>query len=1011
MKKKIWGAGCIIAALIAAPMYGASKGVAVRADEYEPQAGDVAINEENFPDEYFREWISENLDATPDGVLTKSEISLVTRIDCKDSHIADLTGVKFFTNLESLDCRNNVIEELDLSGMPYLENFLAGYNVLSKIDASNCKKLTFWGINYGYGNKMSVEDTMWNCTDKTGIYAYSYYYGNPLKSVDFSGCISLEVFVNTNDTLTEADFSGCTALKKINLTNKQIESINITGCSNLEEVHLAENEMQTLDLTGCQKLRILELYSNKFVTIDLTPCPNLEELNINANQLKNIDVSSNKLLRQLVCKENQLVSLDVSNHAMLDDFSCRFNNIKTLNLSGCKKLTDLSYIHEDNPLESLDLSDCISLNEFSINDTPLISVDLSRCSGLVRVDLSNNQLEEISLDGCDHLQELNVYNNNLEDLDISTCKRLETLDCRLNYLTKKPSASNLTVKFDPQKILEAPSGFKVETVSEESVTLAWDDAGEDIHYELFRSDSKDDGYISIYSADRCTSYTDEDLNPNTTYYYKLRLWISVDRIVIESPFSDTLEAKTKALPTPTPTETPSPTPNPVTPTPTPVVKKTGIKIDEEHFPDKAFRKYVSESIDKDSNGLLSQDEITITDFMDVSEQGIQSIKGIEYFADLKWLGCEHNSISTIDVSKNAKLTSLWCGDNKITGLVINPNLMYLECNDNLLTSLDVSKNKELDVLVAHHNKLASLDISNCKVKGVVDDDYLEFVEKEDFYAYIDPEKNEYYLSFDKTTKIIGANVPVPSTGSIADFVERLYTVALGRPSEKEGKEYWVKEITNGNKTGADCGLFFLTSEEFNNRGLSIENFVETLYQTFFGRASEPNGKAYWVGELKSGRKSRADVIWGFIDSKEWCNICADYGVKSGAPTAKAEHASQNAIDFATRLYTCCLGRASEEGGLKYWSLALTNLEQTGCSAAKLFFTSEEFVKFKLKDDEYVRRLYTTFMGREPAKDEIAYWIGEIKKGSQTRYSIMQFFGQSPEFTNICKKYGIDRGTI
>ena len=63
------------------------------------------------------------------------------------------------------------------------------------------------------------------------------------------------------------------------------------------------------------------------------------------------------------------------------------------------------------------------------------------------------------------------------------------------------------------------------------------------------------------------------------------------------------------------------------------------------------------------------------------------------------------------------------------------------------------------------------------------------------------------------------------------------------------------------------------------------------------------------------------------------------------------------------------------------------------------------------DDEYVRRLYTTFMGREPAAEEITYWTGEIKKGTQTRYSIMQFFGQSPEFTDICKKYGIDRGSI
>ena len=253
--------------------------------------------------------------------------------------------------------------------------------------------------------------------------------------------------------------------------------------------------------------------------------------------------------------------------------------------------------------------------------------------------------------------------------------------------------------------------------------------------------------------------------------------------------------------------------------------------------------------------------------------------------------------------------------------------------------------------------------------------------------------------------------PTPAR-SIAEFIERLYTVALDRASEPEGKAFWVNEIESGNRTGGDCAYFFLIeAEEFLNRGLTDEDFVETLYLTFFDRDSEAEGKAFWVGELKKGKMTRINVIWGFIDSREWCNLCADYGVKSGAPTAKAEHASQNAIDFATRLYTCCLGRDPEEGGLKYWSLALTNLEETGCSAAGSFFGSEEFKILKTSDVEYVERLYSTFMGRDAQTSEVSYWTSELKRNTQTRYSILQFFGQSQEFTEICKKYGIDQGMI
>jgi len=248
--------------------------------------------------------------------------------------------------------------------------------------------------------------------------------------------------------------------------------------------------------------------------------------------------------------------------------------------------------------------------------------------------------------------------------------------------------------------------------------------------------------------------------------------------------------------------------------------------------------------------------------------------------------------------------------------------------------------------------------------------------------------------------------------TFTDFVERLYVVALGRASEPAGKKFWVEKVENGEYNGADCARFFLLeAPEFMNRGLSVDEFVEILYKTFFDRESEAAGKKGWVDAINSGKMTRAVVVENFIESTEWCNICATYGVRSGAKWHKAEFASKNAISFATRLYTCCLGRDPEEKGLQYWALALTNIEQTGCSAAKEFFKSEEFSNLKLKDDEYIRRLYTTFMDREPEASEVAYWAGEIKAGTQNRDSVLAFFGQSEEFTKICKKYGIERGTI
>ena len=157
--------------------------------------------------------------------------------------------------------------------------------------------------------------------------------------------------------------------------------------------------------------------------------------------------------------------------------------------------------------------------------------------------------------------------------------------------------------------------------------------------------------------------------------------------------------------------------------------------------------------------------------------------------------------------------------------------------------------------------------------------------------------------------------------------------------------------------------------------------------------------------------SRAVVVENFIESTEWCNICAKYGVKSGAKYHKATIPSANAKAFATRLYTQCLGRKPEAKGLEYWALALTNLEQTGCAAAREFFESKEFVNLKTSNEEYVKRLYKTFMGRTPASDEVSYWAGQLKSKKMTRRQVLAFFGSCDEFTAICAKYGIDRGTI
>ena len=273
--------------------------------------------------------------------------------------------------------------------------------------------------------------------------------------------------------------------------------------------------------------------------------------------------------------------------------------------------------------------------------------------------------------------------------------------------------------------------------------------------------------------------------------------------------------------------------------------------------------------------------------------------------------------------------------------------------------------------------------------------------------YIDGDDTDFeWIAYNGMTYKVKNSSTAGKKADFSDFVERLYVVALCRDSEKAGKDFWCEHVGNGELTGADCARCFLTSEEFKGRELDNSAFVKTLYRVFFNREAleDPEGFKFWLDSLES--TSRENVIEGFINSPEWVDVCSRYGVKSGSNYKKTV-ASDNAIAFATRLYTECLGRDPEEGGLKYWSLGLTNQELTGTKAAREFFYSEEFKSLGVDNNEYVNRLYKTFMGRDPEEDGFNYWMNALSNG-MTRDEVFDFFSTCQEFTDICKEYSIIR---
>ena len=244
--------------------------------------------------------------------------------------------------------------------------------------------------------------------------------------------------------------------------------------------------------------------------------------------------------------------------------------------------------------------------------------------------------------------------------------------------------------------------------------------------------------------------------------------------------------------------------------------------------------------------------------------------------------------------------------------------------------------------------------------------------------------------------------PYDAKTDIRGFVERLYNYVLGRASEPGGIDYWTDELYCFRQTGAQVAIGFIDSAEFAGRNKSDEEFVDILYRTFFDREPEAEGKKFWVSQLKSKTMTRHQVAMGFIDSPEWADKCAEYGIRSGgsyAPSVKIAPTDLT-YGFVERMYVTALGRSFDKSGRDYWADGLANFKMTGEQVGVNFFLSPEMEGYDLGNDEFIERLYLTFMDRPSDKAGKDYWMSCMKKG-MTKEQLVLGFTRSPEFVEKC----------
>ena len=251
----------LLSATIAFTVWNAAE-ISAKADPSQPW--EVQINEDNFPDEVFRNYVKANFDSDNNGWV---DISPWT-IDLDNAGVASLEGIEFFTGLGNLSCRNNP----DLTTIDLSNN-----NNLRSIDVTQCGLTS---LNTG------------NMSDLN----YLKLYGNNVQSLDLSNNKEL-VFIECG--------------------SNPLGSLDVSNNTNLRELVCPDNQLETLDISMLPDLVYLMCHTNNLTSLNVNSNTKLKYINCCSNQITELDISNNPDLEILYCDRNDISKLDISNQIHL----------------------------------------------------------------------------------------------------------------------------------------------------------------------------------------------------------------------------------------------------------------------------------------------------------------------------------------------------------------------------------------------------------------------------------------------------------------------------------------------------------------------------------------------------------------------------------------------------------------------------------------------------------------------------------------------------------------------
>lgn len=383
----------------------------------------VPINEANFPDAAFRDFVLTNYDLDHNRYLSSGESLGVTSINCSGSaenpgHIRSLKGISWFRNLTALFCAYNDLTELDVSGNKKLKTLYCSNNLL-------------------------------------------------VGTLNLSENTQLEQLYCSNNSLSALNLTQCPALHTVYAHNNFLTNLNVSQNLELTGLYAAFNLLETLSLSYNTELTGLEVTGNNLRSLNLSYNSLLEVLYCGKNQLTSLNVTSPKL-KTLDCHANLLPSLDLSKTTALAQLNCSGNRGLSFSIANCSALQQVRrsvqpytydgiiYYYVDNnhpyliyddptgsasggiPINAVNFPDPVfrrGVSEFYDKRRDGILYDWE-ISQVKTIDCNNLGIRTLKgIEYFTYLEVLRVYGNPLYSIDLSALRNLRVFVCYNTYIS------------------------------------------------------------------------------------------------------------------------------------------------------------------------------------------------------------------------------------------------------------------------------------------------------------------------------------------------------------------------------------------------------------------------------------------------------------------------------------------------------------------------------------------------------------------------------------------------